>query len=164
MITQQLLKHFLNYDPETGYFTWCVRTSNRINIGTIAGTVDTNGYLRIRVCGKVRAAHRLVWLYVHGYFPEGDIDHVDGNRLNNALNNLRECNRSQNLLNKPIQDNNVTGVKGVCWDKRKKLWEAYAKQKGVKIRLGMYKNFDDAVRARKEYIDNNYDMSFYREK
>lgn len=164
MINQQLLKHFLNYDPETGLFTWRVRTSNRIRVGDVAGTMDTNGYLRIGVCGKVRSAHRLVWLYVYGYFPEQDIDHADGDRTNNRLSNLRECSRSQNLINKPIQDNNVTGVKGVCWSKDKKRWEAYAKKKGVKIRLGMYKNFDDAVAARKAYIDENYDMRFYREK
>ncbi len=164
MLTQKLLRHFLKYDPDTGHFTWRVRTSNRIKVGDVAGTVNTHGYLQTRVNGKIYRNHRLVWLYVYGYFPDGDIDHADGDRTNNRLSNLRECSRSQNLINKAIQDNNVTGVKGVCWDKAKKRWEAYAKQKGVKIRLGMYTNFEDAVSARKAYIDEHYDMRFYREK
>lgn len=90
-ITAEKLRSIVSYDPETGLFT-------RKN-GLKVGAISHHGYLRIKVDDKTYQAHRLAWLYVNGKFPEESIDHIDGDKLNNRISNLREANRSQNNQN-----------------------------------------------------------------
>jgi hypothetical protein len=146
-LTQERLKELLHYNPETGIFT---RKCNRGNTkkGDIAGTPNTKGYLRLEICKKPYLNHRLAWLYVYGYFPENEIDHIDRDKTNNKISNLKEASRSCNMRNTKLFITNTSGVKGVAWDKYVGKWAARItvnlKFKG----LGSYNNFDNAVCAR----------------
>lgn len=95
------LRRVLSYDQETGHFTRMVKTGPVTKVGSIAGTVDWQGYRRIRVASKRQVpAHRLAWFYVHGAWPEHPIDHINGNRDDNRLCNLRLTDAKQNAQNR----------------------------------------------------------------
>lgn len=113
-LTAERLRELLHYDPETGVFTRAVRTSNRTHVGDIAGTCNTLGYRSICIDSRYFAEHRLAWLYVTGRWPVDDIDHLDGNRANNAFRNLRDVPRATNLQNqRRASRNSKTGFLGV---------------------------------------------------
>lgn len=100
-ITQDRLKHLLNYNPDTGVFMWARRTSNRVAVGDVADNKDDDGYIRIRVDGINYRSHRLAWLYVYGELPDdkNDIDHINGVVDDNRIANLREVTHEINLQN-----------------------------------------------------------------
>lgn len=127
-ISHDLLTYLFRYEPETGDF---VRAKPRqgASVGEVAGCIVTNPatgkkYRHIGVNGEQLMAHRLAWFYVHGTWPVGEIDHIDGNSLNNAIANLREATRSQNSFNRGQQVTNTSGFKGVCWHKNRCKWAA----------------------------------------
>lgn len=97
-LSQALLKSMLDYDLVTGVFTWRDLHGFK-NKGKVAGHVNLTGYLRIKILRREYQAHRLAWFYVHGVWPKEFLDHRDGNRLNNAIANLREANAFQNARN-----------------------------------------------------------------
>lgn len=145
--TAERVRSLLNYDPATGQFTWNVSNSNRAPVGSIAGGVRGDGYWRIRVDGHLYAAHRLAWLYVHGSWPNEDIDHIDGDRLNNRISNLREATRSQNLANMRPSSKSKSGLKGAAWNARKQRWMARIKVEGCEHFLGYFKTPEEAHAA-----------------
>jgi hypothetical protein len=146
-LTQKRLKEVLRYYPESGIFRWrATGTGRRKN--KIAGYKNSRGYIRIWIDGEKHYAHRLAFLYEHGYFPENDIDHIDGNPSNNKIKNLREVSRQCNLRNTGNRINNTSGVKGVSWDKPTNKWRAQIQANRKNKKLGRYKNFDNAVIAR----------------
>jgi len=113
VLTQELLKELLNYDPDTGIFTWKVfRGGGSPKVGEIAGSPVTDGYIKIKLAGKLRAAHHLAWLYMTGELPV-ELDHIDRNPANNRWENLRKATSHQNAHNKGKYKNNTTGYKGV---------------------------------------------------
>lgn len=115
MIALQRLRERLHYDPETGRFTWLVWTVNHVKAGDIAGSLHVSGRWQVRVDGRVYKAHRLAWFWTYGEWPKGQIDHIDGNPLNNRLGNLRDVSVSVNQQNmKRAKSNNKTGFLGVC--------------------------------------------------
>lgn len=109
-----LARHALDYNPETGVFTWKNPTSSKMKPGDVAGAIGPKSYLVISLGGYKHLAHRLAWLYVHGEWPKSQLDHKDGNKRNNRLGNLREASASQNKQNmsNPRSDNS-TGYLGV---------------------------------------------------
>jgi hypothetical protein len=111
-LTQSRLKELLHYDPETGDFIRLVSTNSRVKAGDIAGGLNSDGYVMIRVDGFRYSAHRLAFLYMLGEMPEWS-DHHDLNRSNNRWSNLRIATRSQNQANQRVRQNNRLGVKGV---------------------------------------------------
>ena len=119
-----------------------------------AGTIDGAGYYQTGIQGKYFKNHRLIFLMHHGYLPSL-IDHIDGNRLNNKIENLREATRSQNSFNSMKSKLNTTGVKGVAWrnDIQKYRARIYANKKTYK--LGTFEKIEDAEKAvseaRKKY-------------
>lgn len=117
--------------------------------GLEAGTDKGNGYRMVTVSGKKHLTHRVIWEMINGRIPDGfEIDHIDGNRSNNRIENLRLVTRSQNNKNKSIQSNNTSGVTGVTWCKRSKKWIARYKLNGKQIHIGMFDSINDAKKAR----------------
>jgi hypothetical protein len=92
----------LGYDAETGLLRWKVATSNRVRVGAVAGKLSRDGYLRLSVFGCQVKAHRIAWLLQTGAWPSADIDHIDGDRSNNAFANLRDVSRQVNLQNRRV--------------------------------------------------------------
>lgn len=146
------IEHFrewLDYDPTTGVFTW-IKVSGKGYLGTPAGTLTKKGYLAIGVRGVLVPAHRLAWLWGHGQWPSDQIDHINGNKTDNRLSNLREATNQQNHFNRGPQKNSTTGVKGVYWFKPNRQWKAQIVISGRSTVLGYFHDFDQAVACRKE--------------
>jgi len=153
-LTQGRLKELLHYNPETGIFTWVKgRVKSRggnAKKGKVAGTAHSAGYIQIAIDKKLYLAHRLAFLYVDGYIPENNVDHINRIRDDNRWCNLREVSQSCNLRNASIRIANTSGVTGVSWDKEKNKWRAAIRASGSNKYLGYFESFDDAVRARWE--------------
>lgn len=143
------LKELLSYERATGLFRWKARTSasSRVVIGDVAGGPDRDGYIVIRVDGRLYLAHRLAVFYVTGEWPRDDVDHRDLNRSNNEWRNLRCATESQNLANQKLMCTNTSGFKGVSWDKTAKRWTAQIEVRGRKLRLGRFDTPEDAHSA-----------------
>jgi hypothetical protein len=144
MLSASLLRSLLDYDPCTGEFRWRKKPSKNIAAGTIAGWCN-KGRMCICVHRKIYFAHRLAWLWVHGTFPEHEIDHRDGNPTNNKLSNLRQATRIQNIANAKVKHNSSTSLKGILPYKGK--WRAFIRNGGPKIYLGTFSTPEDAHAA-----------------
>ena len=151
MLTQERLKELLHYDPETGIFTWLIRTSYRVAVGAAAGSraVHRGGreVIQISLDKKLYLAHRLAWLYVYGHWPSADIDHIDRCSTNNAVSNLRCATRKQNMENTGLQSNNTSGFKGVSWGKELCKWVAHIQHNRKQIHLGSFDTPEEASLA-----------------
>jgi hypothetical protein len=122
MITQSLLKEYLDYNPITGLFTWKIAKGARANIGDLAGHKNKDGYIRIIIDKKGYKAHRLAWFYVHGKWPTLLIDHINRIRDDNRICNLREASAELNAQNRKKRINkNTTGTR---YNKSRKKWHA----------------------------------------
>lgn len=147
-LTQERLKSIYIYDSETGIFT------NRINIcgsgfaDDISGSFRPDGYGTICINRKKYLVHRLAWLYVNGYMPENNIDHIDRDPTNNKISNLREVSQGCNMRNRKKLKNNSSGVSGVSWNKSRDIWVSTIRAGGKHRHLGYFKIFKDAVTAR----------------
>lgn len=146
-LTQERLKEVLDYDPETGIFTW-KESRGRRTIGSIAGGVKKRGYISITVDYISYFAHRLAWLYEYGYFPENSIDHKNRNKGDNRISNLREVSAVCNARNCNIAKNNKTGVTGIYFHKKEKKFKAQIKLPEKSVFLGSFNTCLEAARAR----------------
>lgn len=147
MLTQARLKQLLRYDPLTGLFLRLITTNSRAIAGTVAGTIDGKGYPHIRIDGKIYRCHRLAWLYVYGEFPAESIDHIDMDRTNNRIANLREAADVKNKYNRKCLITSKSGVKGVSWCKDRNKWVAQISENDRTIYLGRYSDIADAKAA-----------------
>lgn len=154
-LTYGRLLEALTYDPETGIFTRnpragnsrFVRTWNTRYANQIANHVRPDGYVDITIDYYSYQAHRLAFFYVHGKWPRDHIDHIDRDKRNNRLTNLREATRSQNLCNRSHTKTSQSGVKGVSFDKRRGNWRAEIKYQGRATHLGTYDSIEEARSA-----------------
>ena len=147
-LTQERLKEVLNYNSKTGIFTWKINGNKGIKVGDVGGVVCKSGYRYIYVDKVGYLAHRLVFLYVDGYFPENYIDHINRNRDDNRVSNLREVNRSCNARNYGNRKDNFLGVRGVNFWKSRNKWIVQIRINNKLHYLGMYKDFIEAVYVR----------------
>ncbi len=147
MINQLDLKRHLFYCPKTGGFIWLNPVTNAVKRGDKAGGNNGLGYIRIRLKGKRYMAHRLAWMYMKGEWPKHEIDHINGNGLDNRWHNLREATPSQNSSNQKERNTNTLGVKGVT--KYYKKYIATICKNGVSHQIG---RFDSLKEAKQAYI------------
>lgn len=146
-ITYERLTELLDYDQETGDFTWKVGRTRLAKPGTKAGRPLSGDYWRICVDGVDYSAHRLAWLYVTGAWPTGEVDHINKFKSDNRFCNLRDVSRGGNQQNKGIQKNNKSGIVGVHWSKKDKRWRAAIRKDGVTSHLCNFKEIADAAAA-----------------
>lgn len=147
-LTQKRLKSLLTYDPDTGDFRWRVKRP-RCAIGATAGTATYHGYSAIKIDGVTHRAHRLVWLYEFGRWPAGELDHINRNRSDNRVANLRETSRFLNCQNRQKPATAHSSHIGVSKGFAGKGWRAYIDKHGCRITLGTYPTEHAAVEARK---------------
>jgi hypothetical protein len=132
------LQDSFHYDLISGVLTR--KSTNRPCKG-----LDAYGYIQIGYLKKMYKAHRLVWAIVHGEFPKGQIDHINGNRSDNSLNNLRDVTQQQNAQNKTKMNRlNKSGYVGVCWNKRISKWQAAISFNKKITYLGVFSSPEDA--------------------
>ncbi len=149
---EELMKRF-SYDPITGLFTRLINAGNFKAGSLVKIKQHHSGYTYIRITIKDKAKqfslHRLAWLYMYGSLPEF-IDHINHNRSDNRIENLREVSRVENNMNQSIAKHNTSGHIGVSWHKGQNKWTAGIKVNYKRIHLGSYDNIDDAIRARRK--------------
>lgn len=147
--TQARLKELFIYDPDSGVFTRRISTGRHDShkAGKVAGTKGI--YWQMHVDGKRFVGHRLAWVYVYGKPPKEDLDHINQNKLDNRIANLREATRRQNMQNVTLHKHNRSGFKGVAWHSPRKKWRAYIFNGYKQTHLGLFETLDQAVQARK---------------
>jgi len=153
-LSVEYVRSALAYDPETGILRWKERADrsrswNIRYVGTYAGAKSKQGYLMVKINGIKYFAHRLVWVISYGCWPEQQIDHKDGDKLNNRISNIRLATSAQNNQNKNKRRDNTSGHPGVYWYHRHQKWGASIRVDGKQINLGFYVAFEDAVFKRK---------------
>lgn len=146
-LTIDLLKELLDYDSNSGEFTWRVKRGS-VDVGTVAGYVSkSHGYANVKVLGRLYLAHRLAWFYTHGVWPTGELDHINRVRTDNRIVNLREASSYQNKRNYSRPKTNTTGVKEVQLPKGRSKYRASIYVNYERKHLGMFDTLEDAERA-----------------
>lgn len=144
----EYLKSILDYNSYTGTFVWKVYKSSRAVIGSIAGTFNPDGYLIIKIDGKNYRSHHLAWLYTHGIWPSDILDHINGERADNRIINLREATIQLNAQNQrnPVITNKC-GLIGVRFRKDAGKFTAQIKLNGKTKHIGYFTDKNDAHAA-----------------
>ena len=145
MLTQKRLQFFFTLDMRNGKLVRNFKCG-RAPAGTSSSYTDKDGYLCVAIEGKLYRAHRLVWLYVHGKFPKGDIDHINRIKDDNRIKNLRDVTRSENKQNMGPMLRNKCGIKGVQL-RPGGAWIATICVQGKRRHLGSYKTSSEASAA-----------------
>ncbi len=149
IMTAQRVKELFHYDADTGLFTRFPAKNIRRGQNCV-GTIN-RGYLRIKIDYKLYSAHRLAWLYVHGEWPNDQIDHINGDMADNRISNLRAATNSQNKQNaRKARSDSRSGLIGAMWDSQKNKWRAEILVDGKRKHLGY---FEQAEQAHAVYIE-----------
>ena len=135
ILTQSKVAQFFEY--KDGQLFWKI-SRGRVPAFSKAGTLGTHGYLQVTLMGKIYLAHRLIYLLINGQMPD-QIDHIDGDKTNNKIDNLRVSDQSENRMNSSRSTLNQIGIKSVCWSKSNKCWRVQVK----KHRKNVYDGFFD---------------------
>ncbi len=157
----RVLRRLLDYDPETGELRWKerpvwmfkkhheARSWNTRRRGRLASSKCGNDYLRVTVLYRNFYAHRVVWALCNGKWPSQQIDHINGNRADNRIENLRDVECAQNQRNMGRSIRNKSGVTGVWWDGARSKWQATIWVRKKVVHLGRFKKKREAIAARK---------------
>lgn len=135
ILNQKLLLELFEY--KDGHLYWKKNANSSVKTGDKAGSIRNDGYWRIGINGKAHTAHRTIFLYHHGFLPQ-NIDHINGIKTDNRIENLRAATNSQNQCNAKINTKNKSGIKGVCWNKKAKKWVVYLYINGKYKDFGKY--------------------------
>jgi hypothetical protein len=160
-LTVDLLNHLFEYDKETGNLIWKIKPSSRghsVKVGDIAGTLKSHGYICVGINYNSYRAHRLIFLMHKGYLPK-TVDHINGDKLDNRIENLRAATVGQNQHNRKTNANNTSGYKGVSWSKAQKKWAARITLERKNIHLGYFANVEEAaevVRKAREELHGDF--------
>lgn len=163
LIPIKILRQLLRFDRDTGKLFWKVRSrsffpSNRAcsiwnsrYSGKEAFThMDKGGYLMGRIFNVLYRAHRVIWAIVHGVWPTDNLDHIDHNRSNNRIENLRLANNSANGMNASLSRANKSGFCGVYFHRKTKKWWAFLTVKRKRTHIGVFNSRSDAIKAREK--------------
>lgn len=145
-LTQARVKELLDYNPETGVFTWRFSRGGAAVAGGKAGSLNQRGYVALTVDCRKWLAHRLAWLYVHGNCPDG-IDHINGNCADNRIANLRPASQTFNLGNTRKHSNNTSGFKGVTFCRSTGRWMAQISKDRKHTKIGRFDTPEEAHKA-----------------
>lgn len=146
-LTAERLRHLLSYDPATGAFKWRVDRNSKCLAESVAGGVNPKGYVAVRVDYRPYRAHRLAWLYVTGEWPEGLIDHINGEPADNRFCNLRVADSNTNAMNRRRSARNTSGFKGVSFHRAKGMWRAEIAARGARYTIGLFNTVEEAAAA-----------------
>lgn len=138
-LTQELACYLFDYID--GELFWKNTTHGKIKVGSKVGFINNDGYYTASVYGKKYLNHQIVYLMHHGYFPK-EIDHINRDRLDNKIENLREVTRAQNMQNKAMYKRNTSGAKGVSWKKSINKWQVAINVNGVRKYIGVFEDFE----------------------
>lgn len=167
VLTPEQLRQLLRYEPDTGRLFWrtapvsffvagrhsaerkCLAWNGK-NAGkeALCYRDSPDSYAYGEIFGHKVYAHRVIVAMTTGAWPDGEVDHIDGDRSNNRENNLRAVTRRENALNKSLRRSNKSGAMGVYWDRARKKWAAEIFDRGVKVHIGRFDSLPDAKRAR----------------
>ena len=147
MLNQQMVNECFEYVD--GNLLWKV-DRRKVKPGMIAGRVNSTGYREVRFNGKLHGVHRIIFLMHYGWLPR-IVDHVDGNPLNNNIENLRAATASQNMWNSKKPKTNTSGIKGISWIGRIKRWQVECYVDKHKHRIGFFEHFEDAKKAIQDF-------------
>lgn len=153
-LSAEYVREILDYDSETGEFTWAKTISSRKPAGTKAGYRDGR-YFCVGINSKKHLLHRLAWLHFYGEWPRGDVDHINGDRYDNSITNLRCVSAAENMKNLPRRCNNTSGAPGVYFQKKTSRWYAQSCDGGVNRHLGFFDTFEEAAAARRKYQEES---------
>lgn len=142
------ISEVLSYCPESGLLYWKV-ARGRCAAGAVAGYDTGRGYVGVRVNKRCTYAHRVAFLLMTGREPEGEIDHINGDRSDNRWANLRDVSQAENMMNRMVSSTSRSGVMGVFWNSSKKKWTAKIKKNRKTVYLGDFDDIADAKAARK---------------
>jgi hypothetical protein len=146
MLTQERVQHLFTYDKENGLLIRNFKTGRAL-AGTSSFAKDKDGYHIVGIDNKLYRTHRVIWLYVYGEFPSGFLDHINRNRTDNRIENLREVSKAQSRENIGVARSNKCGLKGIWLHKQTKKWCASICSNGKKIHLGSFDLIEDAYAA-----------------
>lgn len=162
-----LLKSAVKYDPETGGFTWISRpaetfaskSAHRSWLTRFGGKAaftqrESNGYFVGRIHGVRYKAHRVAWLLTYGRWPDNCIDHINGDRSDNRISNLRDVSKADNARNAKRRVNCTSGVTGVHWNRARQKWRAIIHFNKRCIHLGLFDTIEEAAAAREAANDD----------
>lgn len=155
MLTVERLRELLHYDPLTGVFTRLTKVGGQ-PVGSVAGSAHIKGYVELRVDGRAYLAHRLAWLYVHGEWPIGKLDHRDTIRTHNWIANLRPATDQQNAQNVNAHRDSRTGIKGVSIHTKSGRFRATIRVQGKQKHLGYFATVEEASAAYQEAAAKQY--------
>ncbi len=147
MLSHSRLLEILIYDQTSGIIAWRISPRASVRSGTVAGRITTRGYRQITIDRRSYSAHRLAWFYVNGEWPVDELDHINGNKLDNRIDNLRPATRAQNIVTEGVRKNNTSGFKGITWEPQNRLWRARIGNGERRVNLGRFKRIEDAYAA-----------------
>jgi len=143
----KIIVEYFSYDAESGIILWKKNPGKRNLLNKEAGSLRPDGYRHIAINGKCVLSHRVAWFLHYNCWPEKYIDHIDGNKINNNIKNLREADVFENAYNSLTPKNNTSGVKNVYWNKQKSKWMARINLKGKCKFIGLFDDLDLAELA-----------------
>ena len=153
------LKEYMDYEPDTGVFTWKRHRSQTATKGTQVKCKDPKGYIILGWNRRNYRAHHIAWWWITGEMPGGELDHINNIRHDNRFSNLRKASSTQNNHNKLKPVTNTSGVKGVNWHKYRGAWAARITVDGARIQLGYFTDLESAekiIRAAREKLHGDF--------
>lgn len=147
--TAERVRQLLGYDENSGVFTWKICPSSKALEGEAAGAADLAGYWVLCIDGTRQHAHRIAWLYVHGEWPKRVIDHINGDRADNRIENLRDVPHAHNIQNvkRAAKSNKNSSLLGAHWFPRRGKWKSSIRANGKTYHLGYFNSDEEAHRA-----------------